>query len=44
MKCPSYTMGCKIKAMPKMMPQALFGDLSKLEHFEGLFCLKKDGE
>ena len=38
MKCPSYKMGCKMKAMPKNMMTMLKGNIGELEHFEGLFC------
>ena len=37
MKCPSYSMGCKIKNMPVNM-MGMMGDLSKKKRFEGLFC------
>ncbi len=39
MSCPSYTLGCKMKAIPKMMIGMMTGaDISKKEHIEGLFC------
>lgn len=39
MSCPSYTLGCKMKAMPGMMLGMMTGsDISKKEHLEGLFC------
>jgi len=37
MSCPSYTLGCKMKSMPKNMI-GMMGDISKKDHFEGLFC------
>ncbi|MCK5039667.1 MAG: DUF2769 domain-containing protein [Candidatus Aenigmarchaeota archaeon] len=38
MKCPSYKLGCKMKSMPKNMMTMLKGNISELNHFEGLFC------
>ena len=38
MKCPSYTLGCKLKAMPKNMMTKIKGNIAEKEHFEGLFC------
>ena len=38
MSCPSYTLGCKLKAMPKNMKTKLTGTIGEVEHFEGLFC------
>lgn len=38
MKCPTYALGCKLKAMPKNMMTKLKGNISEVEHFEGLFC------
>ena len=38
MKCPSYKLGCKMKALPKNMMTMLKGNISELKHFEGLFC------
>lgn len=38
MKCPSYKLGCKMKAMPKNMMTMMRGNISELDHFEGLFC------
>lgn len=37
MKCPSYTMGCKIKSMPETIVK-MFEDLENVNHFEGMFC------
>ncbi|MBC2856373.1 DUF2769 domain-containing protein [Cetobacterium sp. 2A] len=39
-KCPSYTLGCKIKEMPKNLLEIAMhhSDLSKVEHLEGMFC------
>ena len=36
-KCPSYTLVCKIKAMPSMI-LAMMRDISKYDHMEGFFC------
>jgi len=36
-KCPSYTLGCKLKAMPKNMMDMMSG-IEKKKHFEGMFC------
>ena len=38
MKCPSYKIGCKMKTMPKNMMTMMKGNISELDHFEGLFC------
>ncbi len=38
MKCPSYKLGCKMKAMPRNMMTMLKGNIEELDHFEGLFC------
>ena len=38
MKCPSYTLGCKLKNMPKNMMTKMTGKIGEVEHFEGLFC------
>ena len=38
MKCPSYTMSCKLKAMPKNMMTMMKGNIAEKTHFEGLFC------
>ena len=38
MSCPSYTKGCKMRTMPKNMLTMIRGNLSKKDHFEGLFC------
>lgn len=38
MKCPSYTLGCKMKAMPKGMMTMMSGSIDKQDHFEGMFC------
>ena len=38
MKCPSYALGCKLKAMPKNMMIKIKGNIGEVEHFEGLFC------
>ena len=38
MKCPSYSFACKMKAMPKNVMSMMKGDISKVEHMEGLFC------
>ena len=37
MKCPSYTMGCKMKSMPSNIMGMISG-ISKRDHFEGLYC------
>lgn len=39
-KCPSYTLGCKIKAMPKNVVDVVTG-IEKKEDFEGMFCAFK---
>jgi hypothetical protein len=38
MQCPSYKLGCKMKAMPKNMLTMLKGNIGELDHFEGMFC------
>lgn len=38
MKCPSYKLGCKMKAMPKNMMTMMKGNIGELDHFEGMFC------
>ena len=38
MKCPTYKMGCKLKNMPKNMMTKMKGNISEVEHFEGMFC------
>ncbi|EKE02057.1 MAG: hypothetical protein ACD_20C00431G0010 [uncultured bacterium] len=39
-KCPSYTFGCKVEAIPGTIVDlaGAKGDISKLEHLEGMFC------
>ena len=37
MKCPSYTLGCKMMNMPANM-MGMLGSLEKKEHFEGMYC------
>jgi len=36
-KCPSYTMGCKIKSIPGNIMGMISG-ISEKEHFEGMYC------
>ena len=36
-KCPTYAMSCKLKSLPANIA-GMLGDLSKKEHFEGMFC------
>lgn len=36
-KCPSYSLGCKLKEMPSNLVHLAEG-LEKQDHFEGLFC------
>jgi hypothetical protein len=38
MKCPSYGIMCKMKAMPKNMITMMKSDISKVDHMEGMFC------
>lgn len=38
MKCPSYSLLCKVKSMPTNMMAMMKSDLSKVEHMEGMFC------
>lgn len=38
MKCPTYELGCKLKAMPHNMMTKITGSIGEVEHFEGLFC------
>jgi len=38
MKCPTYKLGCKLKAMPKNIMIKLKGNIGEVDHFEGLFC------
>lgn len=40
MKCPSYTMGCKMRNMPSILADMMKG-LDKQENFEGLYCAFK---
>ena len=37
MDCPSYSLSCKIKAMPSNLYK-LMKKLDDTEHFEGMFC------
>ncbi|MFH1972434.1 MAG: DUF2769 domain-containing protein [archaeon] len=36
--CPSYSLRCKIKAIPNYAKAKIKGNIQKLNHFEGLFC------
>jgi len=36
--CPSYTFGCKMKAIPGIIGAMLGADISKKDHLESLFC------
>jgi len=38
MKCPTYKLGCKMKAMPKNLMTMVKGNISEIDHFEGMFC------
>jgi len=38
MKCPSYKLACKMKAMPKNIITMMKGNISEIDHFEGLYC------
>ena len=37
-KCPSYTLGCKIKATPEHIAEMLKQDISNEKHIELMFC------
>ena len=36
--CPTYTLACKIKAIPQGIADLLKSDISKEEHIEAMFC------
>lgn len=38
MNCPSYSLGCKMKAMPKNMMEMMKSDISDVDHMEAMFC------
>lgn len=39
-KCPTYTLGCKVKELPGTLVNLIEakGDPSRLEHLEGMYC------